>query len=220
MTASNAINNEHQVHRVMDTLVLPDLVEMEQTSQYNRDILLLMQDDLIKQVCQQGNLSDEVVNIDIVTKACAYYDREKKQGRGYDLRAYIKKATVYFNDEIGKHLKLLREQPTQLKEDISQGVAIRMEEYAERILISLVKISSLLEQAKPLFGEKVESLVQAAMNDAIGELRDVTDKNENKVGHEMLKMLTQLSKACCDTNKTRGGRYAPRPWSFIPKVRT
>lgn len=193
----------------MKELTILDLKEMDHTSVYCREVLLDMQEKY-ERLRQQG--SNE---LDLET----FYKHEKSNGRGVDLGAYVKAAGLYFREEIESQIRLLKTQPERLMKELGDGSPFSLEVHAKRLLFILARISSLLEQAKPIFGDSLDRPTQAEMSKVIGQLKTITDNNANRVGVEMLKLAASLGKANKDATTNQSNYYPPMPWNHSPKDR-
>lgn len=226
-------------------LVIPDLMQMESTGRYDRNVLLWLQDayvdramsentgELLKfhrELLSQGDVSEadqwkrKTEFLTKITKET--YGAVKAEGGGFDLKQYVDAAKTFYESESILYAGQLGELAEYIKKALESGTKPDIERFAKEAYVSMARMSGAINNLTGL-GERANAKhVAQMMKSGIEHINyvSVTQPGQSlQVGRELLKVVDEISKApekyiqFVDPYKL--SMPQARPWDFEPVQR-
>lgn len=191
-------------------LYIPDLVDMERTGNYDRHVLLWMQEAYAQRaIAKSGNIlaqlnatwafedepSDrirqkQIRGIQDVT--CDLYDIEKQSGGGADLKSYIDAAKAMYAAECAWYGIQLHEVAECIRIAIENVRAPDFDRSARIAYIAMSKMSVMMNLMEGICGKDDANKVSMTLSNAIKDINGVMGGSK-RLGRELLLSIEQIS---------------------------
>lgn len=210
-TAAQTKQPSHLREPTIPELVIPDLKAMERSGNYNREVLLWLQDgyvnraikehlpqlkDLHTRLVESGESPDEARRQKmqaLVEFTRATYSTEKAAGRGADLKSYLDAAKTFFEAEAVRYGGHLRELAEYIKKALENGEKPDIERHARHAWVSTAKLSSVIQHFENQNGKPAALQVANLMRKGIEEIKFVTVGDQpTNVGRELLRAVEKI----------------------------
>ncbi len=172
-TKSTAANKQPTLRRepLIPDLVIQALRDMDMTGNYDRDVLLWVQDGYVYRALQEHlveirALHAELINSErtveevrrekmtaLVEFVRETYSSEKAGGRGADLKGYVEAAQIFWETEAARYGDHLQELGEYLDKALANGEKPDLETHARNAYISMAKMSSVMGHLEGLAGK-------------------------------------------------------------------
>lgn len=241
---SSFANKQPALHRelVIGELVIQDLREMERTGNFDRNVLLWVQDGYANKAIEE-NLP-QLASMNKALNASGASDAERRQrrvetlgqltretyatekalGRGVDLRTYVDAAKTFYEAESARYGAHLGDVAEYIKKALENGEKPDLERFARQAYISLAKMSGAVSNLEGLSGKPAAQAVALQMRQGIERINYVTVADQPvQVGRELLKIVELIGR---DPEKyiefrdpSRMAMPERQPWDFEPVPR-
>lgn len=238
---SIAKNKHPTFHRepIIPDLVIRDLKEMERSGNYDRNVLLWLQDgyankaiaqniprlrELHTTLTEAGESPDEIrkkKNQALVDITQETYSTAKASGDGADLKGYVDAAKTFFEAESARYGGHLQEVAEYIKKALENGEQPDIERHARNAYMSLAKLSGAMTQLEGLSGKPAAQQVAIMMKKGIENINFVTVGDQpTNVGRELLKVVDKIgqnpTKYIEFRDPSRMAMPERGPWDFEP----
>jgi len=223
-------------------LVIPDLMEMERTGNYKREVLLWLQDgyvnraikehlpqlkDLHTRLIESGESPEEMRRQKtqaLVEFTRATYSTEKAAGRGADVKGYIDAAKTFLEAEAVRYGGHLQELAEYIKKALENGEKPDIERHARDAYVSMARLSSVMKHFEDQNGKPAALQVANLMRKGIEGIKFATVGDQpTNVGRELLKVVDKIGQnpsAYIEfRDPSRMGVPERGPWDYEPMHR-
>lgn len=229
------------LHRepIIADLVIPDLTEMERTGNYDRNVLLWMQDGFVDRAIQENlerlrelhvhlartETDPDVIrrkkNQELVVLTLETYSTSKKSGGGSDLKGYIEAARLLFETEAIRFGGNLQDIAEYIKKMLENGEVPDLDQLARGVYSSLAKMAGISSQLENLNGKGAAQEVGILMSKGISDITYlVVSEQPTPVGRELLRMVDRIGlapeKYLTFTDPSGVAMPEREPWDFVP----
>ncbi|MFA6231042.1 MAG: hypothetical protein WC617_12855 [Rhodanobacter sp.] len=222
-TKSTAANKQPTLRRepLIPDLVIQDLRDMDMTGNYDRNVLLWVQDgyvhralqehlveirELHEQLVASGRPADEVRRekmIALVGFVRETYSTEKAGGRGADLKGYVEAARIVWETEAaryGEHLQELgdhlQELGEYLKKALANGEKPNLDWLARNAYVSMARMSSVIGNLESLVGKPAAQEAARMMQRGIDAIHvEQVGGRSTEVGRALMAHVVEIAKA-------------------------
>lgn len=239
---STAAQNKQPTLRrepLVPELIIPDLKVMEGSGNYNRNVLLWLQDNYVAKAMEKhaGDLHEMHAALtsagesrdDIRTEKMKaligftrdVYKQEKAEGRGAGLKTYLEAANTFFETESARYGSHLQEIAEYVQKALANGEHPDVEKYARHAYVSMSKISGAMTQLESLNGRPAAQQVATYMKRGIEQIHFATVGDQPPtVGRVLLKFVEKISQNPGKYIEFRDPASIPMPergpWDFEP----
>lgn len=225
-------------------LVVPELVQMDATNRFDRNVLLWLQDAYVSRAMKENtgdllNFHREMLQTDAsqeerwkrkteflskITRET--YSTARAEGSGFDLKQYVDAAKTFYESESVLYAGQLAELAEFIKKSLEAGVTPDLERFAAESYVSMARMSGAIQNLEGIGARANAQQVAHMMRkgiEGINYAAVTTPGQPVNVGRELLKMVDQISKApekymqFVDPHKL--GTPKVRPWEYEPTRR-
>lgn len=223
-------------------LVIPDLKAMERSGNYNREVLLWLQDgyvnraikehlpqlkDLHTRLVESGESPDEARRQKtqaLVEFTCASYATEKAAGRGADLKSYIDAAKTFFESEVVRYGGHLQELAEYIKKALENGEKPDIDRHSRHGYVSYHKLNQVMKHLGELQGKPAALQVMNMMKKGVERLHFVTVGDQpTNVGRRLWEAIEMIaenpSRYISMSDPSRMEMPERGPWDYEPMHR-
>jgi len=216
MTTSSAVHKQPTLRRepIIPDLVIDDLRDMSRTGNYDRQVLLWLQDgyvnrslqehlgemrDLHKNLAESGKSPEEVRTEKLsalVQFVRETYSSQKAGGRGADLKGYVEAAKTFYETEAARYGSHLQELAEYIEKALANGEKPDLDWHARHAYVSMSKMSSVMGNLESLAGKPAAQEVLRLMQRGIENIhvKEVGGRTLD-AGRTLLKIVNQISDA-------------------------
>lgn len=231
------IKNKHPARKrelLLWHLIIPDLITMEKSGAYDRNVLLVLQNRYVEQafvefrseIIRAGNA---IGNDHAMLEALERYTREvysasKARGDGIDLKGYCDAASMFFESEALRFGVQLNDVAEYIVKALSNGEKPDIERYARHCYISYSKMSGAMAKIENLNGDQASRPIAQYLGECIEKITfNSTGGPESEIGRSILLLTEKISQAPEQFIKFNDPSMIPMadrdPWSFEPMRR-
>lgn len=215
-TKSTAANKQPTLRRepLIPDLVIQDLRDMDMTGNYDRNVLLWVQDGYVHRALQEHlvefrALHAELVNSDrtveevrrekmvaLVEFVRETYSTEKSGGRGADLKGYVEAARIFWETEAARYGDHLQELGEYLEKALANGEKPDLDWHARNAYISMAKMSSVMGNLESLAGKPAAQEVAHVMQRGIDAIHmEQVGGRRLEVGRALLAQVNMIAQS-------------------------
>lgn len=221
------IKNKHPAVKrelLLQYLIIPDLLAMEKSGAYDRQVLLQLQNRYVEQACVQyrieivmrGDAVDKKARLEQYT--CEVYLACKARGDGIDLKGYCDAASMFFEGEALRFGGQLKDIAEYLEKALSNGEKPDMERYARHCYIAYSKMGGAMAKIENLSGEQPARAIAQFLSECIHNIAFNSADSESVIGRKLLQLTEKISAAPERYIKFNDPSMIPMadrdPWSF------
>lgn len=223
-------------------LVIQDLRDMDMTGNYDRNVLLWVQDGYVHRALQEhlveiraldaqlkdSGLTPEEMRREKMVALVGFvretYSTQKSGGRGADLKGYVEAARIFWETEAARYGEHLQELGEYLDKALANGEKPDLDWHSRHAYVSMARLSSVMGNLESLAGKPAASEVAQLMQ------RGIESIHMEQVGGRRLEvaraLLAQVNKIAEAPNKyiefrdpSKMNMPKREPWDFEPAHR-
>lgn len=195
-------------------LVIQDLRDMDMTGNYDRNVLLWVQDGYVHRALQEhlaeireldaqlvgAGLPAEHVRREKMMALVGFvretYSTQKSGGRGADLKGYVEAARIFWETEAARYGDHLQELGEYLEKALANGEKPDLDWQARNAYISMARMSSVIGNLESLAGKPAAQEVAQLMQRGIESIHmEQVGGRRLEVGRALLAQVNKIAEA-------------------------
>jgi len=195
-------------------LVIQDLRDMDMSGNYDRNVLLWVQDGYVHRALQEhvveirelraelveAGRAPEEVRREMMTALVGFvretYSTQKAGGRGADLKGYVEAARIFWETEAARYGDHLQELGEYLEKALANGEKPDLDWQARNAYISMARMSSVMGNLESLAGKPAAQAVAQVMQRGIDAIHmEQVGGRRLDVGRALLAQVHKIAEA-------------------------